>query len=63
MCAARLVMDDWGKQYTAILLQSGLRVWWIHGYVDDGRQATSKMQMGMRYIKEMRLFQVTEEGK
>ena len=63
MCAARLVMDDWGKQYTAILLQSGLRVWWIRGYVDDGRQATSRMQMGMRYIKEMRLFQVTEEGK
>ena len=37
MCAARLVMEDWGKRYTIILLNSGLNVWILKGYVDDGR--------------------------
>lgn len=55
-------MDEWGNRYTEILLRSGLRVWWIRGYVDDGRQATSRMKMGTRYMKEKKLFKVTEEG-
>ena len=48
MCAARLVMEDWGKRYTTILLNSGLRVWLMKGYVDDGRQGTSRMALGTR---------------
>jgi hypothetical protein len=63
MCAARLVMDDWGKQYTTILLNSGLNVWFLRGYVDDGRQATSRMGIGMRYDQETNIFAMTEEGK
>ena len=55
-------MDEWGNRYTEILLRSGLRVWWIRGYVDDGHQATSRMKMGTRYMKEKKLFKVTEEG-
>ena len=39
-------MDDWGNRYTEILLRSGLRVWWVRGYVDDGRQATSRIKIG-----------------
>ena len=46
-----------------ILLNSGLRVWWVRGYVDDGRQNTSRMAIGMRYIKEKNIFEVTEDGK
>ena len=49
MCAARLVMEDWGKRYTIILLNSGLNVWLLKGYVDDGRQGTSRMALGTRY--------------
>ena len=63
MCAARLVMDDWGKRYTIILLNSGLKIWWIRGYVDDGRQVTGTMKLGMRYQQDKKKFEVTEEGK
>ena len=63
MCAARLVMEDWGKRYTIILLNSGLNVWILKGYVDDGRQGTSRMALGMRYNKEKEIFEVTEDGR
>ena len=45
MCAAKLVMEDWGKKYTLVLLNSGLNVWFVRGYVDDGRQGTSRMEI------------------
>ena len=63
MCAARMGMEDWGESYTLILLNSGLRVWWIRGYVDDGRQNTSRVAIGMRFNKQTEIFEVTEEGK
>ena len=44
-------------------MNSGLNVWWVIGYVDDGRQNKSRMETGMRYITEKAVFEVTEEGK
>ena len=38
-------------------------MWWVRGYVDDGRQNTSRMETGMRYITEKAVFEVTEEGR
>ena len=36
MCAARLVMQHWARNYSEILLKAGLRIPLFTGYVDDG---------------------------
>ena len=56
MAAARLVMHHWSVQYRQILEKSGLAVKMFGGYVDDGRQATSLMKRGMRYVDEAKQF-------
>ena len=56
MAAARLVMDEWAKEYRGILVRSGLNVRVHKGYVDDGRQATDLIRMESRYMKEERRF-------
>ena len=61
MAAARLVMHHWSEQYRQILVRSGLDIKLFGGYVDDGRQATSKLAMGMRFVKESKSFEYKEE--
>ena len=56
MAVARLVMHDWGMKYQEILTKSGLDVQLFGGYVDDGRQATSRLPLGMKFDKEAGMF-------
>ena len=52
MCAARMVMQHWAREYTGILLQAGLRLPLMTGYVDDGRQGSTVLRRGMRFNEE-----------
>ena len=46
-----------------ILENSALQIWFMGGYVDDGRQGTSKFQKGLRFDKkeEKLKFEVTSQ--
>ena len=54
--AAELVVQDWAEKIKNILVQSGLRVHLLAGYVDDGRQGTSTLPMGMEYNEQEKVF-------
>ena len=41
MCASRMVMQHWARNYRNILLQARLRLALLRGYVDDGRQGST----------------------
>ena len=43
MAAARIVMQDWSEQYSRILIKAKLEIWLFSGYVDDGRQGTTRL--------------------
>ena len=62
MCAARLVMQEWGDQYLNILIDAQLIIDFLRGYVDDGRQISSILAKGMRFSKEKMKFEITQEG-
>ena len=63
MAAARLVMQSWSEGYLQILKNAGLIVDLLTGYVDDVRQASSCLRLGMRYSKELKNFIFTEEAR
>ena len=54
--AAEIVVQDWADKYRNILVNSGLTVHLLAGYVDDGRQGTSTLPMGMEYNKQENVF-------
>ena len=56
MAAARLVMQEWSEAYRKILEDSGAELDAHGGYVDDGRQATSLMLKGSRFVPELKRF-------
>ena len=60
--AAELVVQDWAEKYEDILVNSGLEVELLAGYVDDGRQGTTTLAPGMRYDKNKNKFVHSEEG-
>ena len=60
--AAQLVMESWARDYRSILEKSGLLVSLMAGYVDDGRQVVSKLDLGMRFCADSKKFQFSEEG-
>ena len=62
MAAARLVMQDWGESYMNILIDAKLIVDYLRGYVDDGRQVSTLLEKGMRFVKEKMRFEITREG-
>ena len=62
MAAARLVMQSWGEQYLSILLEAGLLVDFLRGFVDDGRQTSTVLKDGMRFNRDEMKFEITEEG-
>ena len=61
MCAARMVMQHWARDYANILLKAGLRVPLLKGYIDDGRQGSTLLRKGMLYDQEKGEFTWTEE--
>ena len=62
MAAARLVMQTWGEQYMNILIDANLLIDFLRGYVDDGRQVSTILAKGMRFVKEKMRFEITQEG-
>ena len=60
--AAELVMQDWADSYRDILVKSEVEVLLLAGYVDDGRQATSTLPMGMRFNPDKKMFEHSEDG-
>ena len=42
---------------------SGLKVFLLKVYVDDGRQVTTKLKKGMRYSRETSRFEWNEEAE
>ena len=48
--------------HTGFLENSGLLVALMAGYVDDGRQVVSKLDPGMRFCTDSKIFQFSEEG-
>ena len=63
MAVARIVMQDWSENYNEILDNSGLLTIMMSGYVDDNRQLTRLLAMGMRYNKDSNRFEMDEEAK
>ena len=51
MVAARLVMSDWGEKYRQILIASFIPPDLLGGYVDDGRQESGVLEIGMTFSK------------
>ena len=63
MAAARLVMQAWSEEYLTILRRSGLVVDILTGYVDDVRQVSTCLNLGMRYDEEQRKFLYNKEAE
>ena len=63
MCAARMVMQHWARGYTVILLNAGLRIPLLGGYVDDGRQGSTTLRRGMVFDEERKEFVFDEVQK
>ena len=56
MVVARLVMSDWGCKYKKILVDSGIPPDLLGGYVDDGRQESGVLELGMEFDKTVQKF-------
>ena len=54
MACSRIIMQDWGKQYSRILEEANLLVTLFKIYVDDVRQVSTLLEKGMRYDPEKR---------
>ena len=52
MVVARLAMSDWGDRYKKVLVDSDL----LGGYVDDGRQESGVLPIGMEYDRSVERF-------
>ena len=63
MAASRLVMTDLFQKYNNILIRSGLKIFLMKVYVDDGRQVTTIMKKGMRYSREEEKFIWKQEAE
>ena len=53
----------WAREYTGILLQAGLRIPLLGGYVDDGRQGSTTLRRGMVFDEKRKEFVFDEEQK
>ena len=59
MVVARLAMSDWGDRYKKVLVDSDL----LGGYVDDGRQESGVLPIGMEYDRSVEMFVFSEEAR
>ena len=60
--AAHLVMQSWGEEYMNILVDANLIIDYLRGYVDDGRQVSTILAKGMRFVENKMRFEITQEG-
>ena len=60
--AAQLVMELWARCYKKILERSGIIVHLMGGYVDDGRQISTSLEMGMRFDEGTEKFEFSEKA-
>ena len=49
MAASRLVLIDWGEDYSSALRRSRMEIGLLSGYVDDIRQGGTSIRLGLRY--------------
>ena len=63
MAASRIVMQEFFLQYERVLLKAGLEITLLKVYVDDGRQLTSLLEKGMRYVKEKEEYSWSQEAE
>ena len=63
MVVARLVMSDWGEKYKMVLVNSGIPPDLLGGYVDDGRQESGVISIGMEYDRSVERFVYSEEAR
>ena len=63
MCLARVVMHDWGEQYQQILTKACLRIALLGSYVDDVRQGTTVLRLGMRFDHTIMEFKWSMEAE
>ena len=49
MCAAKMVMQSWARDYMQILTKAGLKIPLMKGYVDDGHQGSTVLRKGMMF--------------
>ena len=63
MAVSRLVMQDWAENYREVLDRSGVDIAMLTGYVDDNRQLTRILRMGMSYNVEQKMFTFLEAGE
>ena len=61
MCAAKMVMQNWSEKYRRILIRAGLRIQFLTGYVDDGRQGGTCLRKGMMFDNEVGDFVFSED--
>ena len=61
--ASELVVQDWAEQYQDILVNSGVEVLLLAGYVDDGRQGTTVLKPGMKYCNIDKKFKYSKEAE
>ena len=62
-CASEIVVQTWSEGYKKILTDSNIEVLLLAGYVDDGRQLTSSLKLGMRFDEDKKMFQYSEEAE
>ena len=63
MAASRLVMTDWAEQYRQKLEDVGLNILLLSFYVDDNRQATTRLPYGVRYAENEDKFVFNPDWK
>ena len=61
MCISRLIMQDWWEEFIEILKVSEID--WLMGaiYVDDGRIIIEKLQKGIRFCEDSKVFKFKSE--
>ena len=63
MCYCSVNSKKWAREYTGILLQAGLRIPLLGGYVDNGRQGSTTLRRGMVFDEKRKEFVFDEEQK
>ena len=63
MACARLVMQDWGEKYQNILEESGILTTLFKIYVDDVRQVSTVLPLGMRFRVETGKIEYCEKAE
>ena len=60
--AVQLVMENRARIYRTILQNSGILAALMAEYVENGRQITSALEIGMRFYPQTRLFKFNKDG-